>query len=161
MTTVEQTDTIKNIDTTFVADESPINFSVDTNKTEKKKDELISLAIVDKVPLVKPVLNPSKDIYSGLATVIDSFLYICFFLTPVAFLLLIICLTTKFIDKNARRIIILLDILAFISLLFARSLSWDCERVWGVWVTICSIGVLTIYDIYINRLLRQEQKGSS
>ena len=132
-----------------------------TNNSSKNKDDLSSHKIVDKVPILKPILTPDKDIYTGLATVIDSFPWIIFMSTPIAFLFLIVNLTVKIIDKNARRTIIFLDILAFGFLLIAHSLSLGSERLWGVWVTISLIGILTIYDIYINRLLRNELKGSS
>jgi hypothetical protein len=152
-------------DTGYVVEENisiPVTDSVNTTTNPKKKDELPSITLSEKVPFLKPILNPSENVYSGLGTIIDSLQWLPFFITPVAFLLLLISLTAKFIDKNTMRTIILLDLLSFIFLLIAKSLSWDCERLWGLWVTITSIGVLTIYDIFINRQFgRQEQKGSS
>ncbi len=154
----EKGDTVISVtDSDNVTEENVILPTSDsTNNTSKKKDDLSSLKIVDKFPILKPVLTPDKDIFTGLATVIDSFPWIIFISTPIAFLFLIISLTAKIIDKNARRTIVFLDILAFGFLLIAHSISFESERLWGVWVTISLIGILTIYDIYINRLLRNE-----
>jgi hypothetical protein len=141
------------LDSGLVAEEEFILPAPDTTESStEKKEDLLSLRIVGKFPILKPILTPEKDVYTGLATIIDSFTWIIFITTPISFLLLIIGLTAKLIDKNARRTVVLLDILAFGFLVIAQSLSWECERLWGIWVTISLIGTLTIYDIYISRI---------
>ncbi len=130
------------------------------NSSSKKENELSSTEISKQAPILKPFLNPSDNVYSGIATVFDSIPLICFFMTPIAFLILLIGFTTKFIDKNARRIIVLLDFLVITFLLVAQSLSWECQRLWGFWTTVGFVGLLTIYDIYINILFQRQQKGN-
>jgi hypothetical protein len=126
--------------------------SEDSTKSKEKKEDFISSAISEKVPVLKPVLNPSEDVYSGIGTILDAFPWIRLFGTPICFLLLIIGLVAKYIDKSAKTIVVFLNILSLAFLLIAQSMSWHCEKLWGLWITVTFISILTIYDIYIARL---------
>jgi hypothetical protein len=141
--------------------------SVDTSKTKNNDinfdDPFVKGdSIFNCVPFLKPVLNPDKECYSGLGLMIAQSPLILMTATFTCFLLLIISLTIKYIDHNAKRAIVLLEILALISLLIARPYSFQFERLWGLWVAVFFVSLLTIYDFYIARVsYLNDKKGSS
>jgi len=124
-----------------------------TSKSEKESKSP-SEKISTKFEFLRPLLIPKEDTYTGLATVIDSVPFICFFSVFICLLFLVISLTVKFIDLSARKTIVLLDTFASIFFFIARPYSWDSEKLWGYWVALAFITVLTIYDFYIIKLSR-------
>ncbi len=123
-----------------------------TNSEKEKKDELLSIKIAHKFPYLKPLLIPEKDTYSGIAVALDSFFYLFFFGVFNSFFLLIISLTAKFIQKEARKLIVFLEILSIIFLSISHPYSFDSKTLWGFWVCLGLIILLTVYDFYLIKL---------
>ena len=121
--------------------------------TDKAKEtETISESIVDKFPFLKPILVPDVDTFSGIAIVIDSVPYLAFFTAFISMLLLLISLLSKFIDKQSLKIILMLDLLAFVSLTVSSPISLGFERRYGFIVTLSLLLMQVIYDIYLVRI---------
>ena len=122
------------------------------SSTFKKETESKSYSqtISTKFEFLRPLLNPTEDTYTGLATVIDSIQLIYFFSTFICFLFLLISLVVKFIDLKAIKTILLLETFALIFLFIAET-YWGL-KIWGYWVALTFILALTIYDFYIIRL---------
>jgi hypothetical protein len=150
-------------------DTSVASKSVQTDtasRSEPKKEASPSERISNKIPFLKPILTPSPDIFSGIATVIDTIPFVIYFATFLSFIFLIVGFVVKYIDKKASKTIVLLDTLALVSLIISRSSSWNCSKLWGLWICVTLISILTIFDFYIvKQVMRldrddEERKGS-
>jgi hypothetical protein len=126
-----------------------------TSKTEKDS-ETLSLKISNKFEFLRPILVPKEDTYTGIAVVMDGIPLIPFLGIFISFLLLIISLIVKYMDHNARKTIVLLDILVIISLYISEPYSFDSKKLWGYWVAMTLVCVLSLYDLYIFRRLKTE-----
>ncbi len=126
-----------------------------TSKTEKES-KTPSQKISNQLGFLRPILVPKQDTYTGVATVIDGIPFIPYFSIFISFLFLIISLVVKFIDSNARKTIVLLDILALISLFVSQPYSFDSEKLWGFWVAMTFVFALSVYDIYVIRRSKTE-----
>jgi hypothetical protein len=93
----------------------------ETTNTDKpdKKNESSSEQIAKEYPLLQPLLIPKTDVHTGLAAVIDVFPFLMANGVFNALLLLIISLTIKHIEPEARKSIALLNVLALLSLCFS------------------------------------------
>lgn len=146
--------TAKSFDITY--NKQIASLSADTiSKTETKTP---SQKIVNEFKILRPVLIPKEDTYTGIATVIDSIPFIAYFAIFISFLFLIISLIIKFIEKNARKTIVLLDVLTIIFLFISTPYSWNSEKLWGFWVATTFTIVLTIYDFYIIRHIKKHKR---
>jgi hypothetical protein len=133
----------------------------DTSNSKKdSKEKTISGKIVEKYSILQPILVPKEGVYSGIAVVIDTFSYLAYCTIFICFLLLIISLITKYMEPKAKKIIALLNLLAFISLLFSHPYSWDSVKLWGYWTTLAILFILTLYDLYIIKLSKNETQSS-
>ncbi len=124
--------------------------STDTSSRSNNENST-SHILVDKYPILGIILIPSSDSYSGLATVIDTIQYFPFFSTFLSFLFLILSLAVKYMDSSSKRVIIMLNICALVTLFVSKYLSYNCENLWGYWTCLVMIGILTIYDIMWTR----------
>lgn len=125
--------------------------TIDTTTVESKnqKDELLSETIIKKYPIFTPILIPSTGTHTGLATIVNTFQYVCLFAATIAFLLLLIGVMAKLIDKKAIKIILLLDVFATAFLFIACPPFFGHDKLWGYWLCIVCISMLTILDAYI------------
>jgi hypothetical protein len=131
----------------------------DTTSTAENEDETPSKKFSSKFPFFRPILIPSTDTYTGIATVIDSVPYLIFFSSFVSFLLLTIGLMVKYIEIDARKTIFLLDISALICLIISippiLEFFGSFEKLWGFWTCVTILSLLAIYDLYMIKLYKQ------
>ena len=147
--------TEKHVDTTIQTKITKLDTSVqnnssnyDTSKTEDKSGTL-SKRICRKYMFFKPLLIPRENIYTGVAMAIDSFIFNFYVGTLVAFVLLITSLIVKLIDINARITNVLLEILVIIFFMLSYTKEEDSYTLWGYWVCLSFVIVLTLYDVYV------------
>jgi len=138
---ISQVDTVKKQMSTNHADTIKNNAD--------KKSEYLSEEISKKYSFLSSILIPKADIHTGLATVIDTFRYINYFAIFISLLLLIISLTIKFVDVDAKKAIGLLDTIALIFLAITQSAFITSETLWGYWVCLTALICLTVYDLYL------------
>jgi len=141
-----------------------VSTAIDSSKTDKDADnnsnEFISQQLSKKYIFLEPILIPENDVYSGIACIIDAIPFIGLFATFISFLFFITSLIVKFIDKDARKVISLLDIIALIFLASAArmtSIFGNFERRWGFWVCLFCATALTIYDLYIIKIQKAQK----
>ncbi len=132
-----------------------------TENTSKEdpKEQRLSEIITNNYPFLRPILIPRPDTFTGLGEVINSVYYIPFYAILISFLLLLLGLLIKFIDKHATLTLIILDFLALVFLYFSRTPSFVCDVLWGYWVTFSFIVLLFLYDIFI--VLKNKRKNKS
>lgn len=122
-----------------------------TSKSEK--DTVFdSKELVEKYNYLRPILIPKPYTYTGLASIIDSNLVYDYVAIFISFFLLVLCLIIKFIDTLAKKTILLIDIFALFFLFVFPLHSDGFQTLWGYWVTLTFILILTIYDFYILKL---------
>ena len=105
--------------------------------------------ICDKFPFWQPFLIPDLETYTGVGLIIASIGAIIFLGVLFSFLLLIIGLSIKSIDTGARKSIVLIEVLALILLSIAHPYSLSSKTLWGFWVCLSLISLLTAYDFYL------------
>lgn len=149
-------DSLFNSDDTIVLNKpSQVDFSEKQGDTvPEKKLELSSKNLVEQFPILRPILIPSPNISTGFASIIDSLIFFDFFAMFNCFLLLVVCLVIKFIEVNAKKTIVLIDIISLVILLIFPTNSIDFITHWGYWVTLTFAFILTLYDLYIFRLYK-------
>jgi hypothetical protein len=146
ITNIKDTISTSKLDTTISESES-----VSTTEKISEPENKIEKAPTDE-SILRKLLYPRTDYYTGFGEVNSSLLYVGFSLVFISLFLLIITLIIKYIDKDARKAIVLLDVLSFILLYFADPPSdGEVEKLWGYWVCLTFLGVLTIYDFYVTR----------
>jgi len=157
--TLDSTYVVVPMDTTLEDSISQKNNSLDsTNITStdttvieptNQKDELLSETIIKKYPILKLVLTPNQNTYTGLATIIINIPFLRLSATTVTFVLLLIGLLAKLIDKNAGKTFLMLEICSFLFLLFASPLLLAYDLLWGYWICLLCISALISIDAYI------------
>jgi len=137
-------------DTNVIA-ESVTPEPVDTATPAKsnKEADVLSEELTEKYPWLKPILIPKEDTSTGLAVVLDSGFYFPLFGSFVFALLLVMGLLIKYLNRKALNIHLLLDLMAIAALLLAHPIAWNMERLWGFWVTLGVVSVMTLYDILV------------
>ena len=132
--------------------------SIDTTVLEptNQKDEFLSETIIKKSPILKLILTPNKNTYTGLATIINTIPFVRLSATAITFILLVIGLLAKLTDKNALKIFLILEISSFLFLIFACPPLLGYNLLWGYWICLLCITILTILDAYI--LYKQKRK---
>ena len=156
------------VDTTSIDPESANTVKIDSIAIKKQQDsiaeekpnveekeETFSETVSRENTFLKPILVSKEKRFSGLAMLIDSGISIFYFSICVYFLLSIISLTTKYLESNAIKTIVLLDVLALLFLIISLPVTIFYERLWGSWVTIILFSTVTIIDIYILKKHRQ------
>ncbi|MFN8437845.1 MAG: hypothetical protein U0V72_09405 [Cytophagales bacterium] len=123
----------------------------------QNEEKLLSQKISIWSPFFKPILIPQTDTFTGLAMLIDSVANIQYFSFFLFWFLLCLSLLIKFIERNAFKVILLLDTLSLIFLLLAKPVAFEFHRLYGVWVTIGFLLILIIIDSFI---LKNEIKRS-
>ncbi len=121
----------------------------DTTKTAYKESGTFSEQISKKYNVLKPILTPKEDTYTGIAMVIDSTQGLVYLSVLIPFILLFISLIVKFIEVNARRTIVLLEFFILTFLLLLLPFSIFSEILWGYWVCFSFAFILILYDIYL------------
>ncbi len=119
-------------------------------------DKTLADKIVNRVPFLAPVLVPKEDTYTGIASVINLIVLTEYIAIYISFLLLLICFTIKFIDKEARKTIALLDVLATVLLFISKAGNLTSHILYGYWMAFSFAVILTAYDFYIMRINKQK-----
>lgn len=138
-------ESITELDTTN--DTTPFIAKQDTSKNDKEKS--ISQQIVEAYPIFKIFLNPKPNIYRGIGTTINVFPYFFLFGTFLSLLFLLVSFLVKFLEKNAQKTILVLEVIAFIFLYNASSYDYWGEKLWGYWVSFTAIILLILFDFYM------------
>lgn len=135
-------------DTNVIAESvAPEPVDTATPAKSKKDDDLLSVTLSERYPWLKPILIPKEDTSTGLAVVLDSGPFIPLFAPFVFLLILLLGLLTKYLNRIALNIHLLLDLTALVALLIAKPIAWNMERLWGFWVTLAVVALLTLYDL--------------
>ena len=163
--TTKTKDTIGNVS---IANTDTSNVNVPPADTENhntlptKDAGTPSEKLIEKQPLLKHILIPKEYTHTGLAVIVDSFMIVIFSALFISFFLLIISLVIKFMERDARKTIVMLDIFAAFFLLISAPYSWDSKTLWGFWVCFTVIIILSIYDLWISiKFIRELKKLKS
>jgi len=133
---------------------------------DSKEERTLSLQLTDSFTFLKPLLMPDKDIYTGIGIVINTFPLFLFIMIFISFLLLIISLLVKFIDRNARKAIVLIEALGLASMGFSYPFSYgafslDSERLWGYWICLVIFITMVVYDSILIRFKKESESVNS
>ncbi len=137
---------VENKDTTI---QQAIVHPKDKDKDDEEKNSTLSEKIVKQLPILKPLLVPKEKTFSGIASVIDTAMYLPFYSVFLSFLLLVLSLVVKYMDAQARTTIAMLNTLALISLYVSTHFSGYSEDLWGFWVAFSFVLLLTAFDIFV------------
>lgn len=139
----------------YNADSITVSEPVDTITKENQvfnylnDDENLSLTIIKKFPILKPLLNPEQNVYTGLGTAINLFPLMFLFGTFLSMLFLLVSSVVKFLDKSALKTILFLEMTTALFLYYAAPFNVWGEKLWGYWVGLISIFILILFDFYI------------
>lgn len=126
---------------------------------ENKKESTFSEELIVEHEWLRPFLMPDRGVFTGLGLVVNVIIQSIFFTIIFAFVLILIGLSIKFLEKSAIKSQILLNILALVLLFLYTPDIFSVQRLWGFGVCI-SLLVLTIaVDVY--RLLSTHTKNNS
>ena len=114
-----------------------------------KKDKGLSMEICEKYPFLSSLLMPVKDTYTGFGSLLDSIEYISFYSIVIAFIFLLFGLLIKFIEKEALRVICLVDLIIVVFLFLSVGIGFQSESLWGYWVALSAHSILLLLDLYI------------
>ncbi|MDB5256126.1 MAG: hypothetical protein JWM14_821 [Chitinophagaceae bacterium] len=128
-----------------------------TAAVSEENDKSFSKELVREYEWLSPILIPSPEVYTGIALVINLGSEAIFINIFFAFLLILICLSIKFLEKYAIRTQILINMLALAFLYVYIPTFLSGERLWGFWVCFTLILVTIANDIY--RLIEQRRKN--
>jgi len=126
------------------AETSQLNDSTNDERLEKKPSQKLS----EEYPLLKPVLIPKESTYTGFAEMIDTFEYLKCFGTLLFVLFLLVGLVLKYVDKTALASFTFIDLISLTFLLTSEPAMFNFDRLWGFWVTLSLVVILTVYDTY-------------
>lgn len=112
-------------------------------------DENLSLTIIKKFPILKPLLHPEQNVYTGLGTAINLFPLMFLFGAFLSMLFLLVGFVVKFLEKSAFKTILLLEIIAALFLFNAAPFNFWGKELWGYWVALTSILILILFDFYV------------
>ncbi len=112
-------------------------------------DENLSLTIIKKFPILKPLLNPEQNVYTGLGTAINLFPLMFLFAAFLSMLFLLVGFVVKFLEKSALKTMLFLEIIAALFLYNAAPFNVWGEKLWGYWVGLSSSLILILFDFYI------------
>ncbi len=139
----------------YSADSTAVSEPVDTNAKENQvfnylnDDENLSLTIIKKFPILKPLLNPEQNVYTGLGTAINLFPLMFLFGAFLSMLFLLVGFLVKFLEKSALKTILFLEIIAALFLYNAAPFDVWGEKLLGYWVSFTAIILLILYDSYM------------
>lgn len=139
----------------YNTDSTTVSDSIDTIAKDNQvfnylnDDENLSLTIIKKFPILKPLLNPEQNVYTGLGTVINLFPLMFLFGAFLSMLFLLSGFVVKFLEKTALKTILFLEVIAALFLYNAAPLDVWGEKLWGYWVGLTSILILILFDFYI------------
>ena len=115
-------------------------------------DKPYSNTICIKYPFLKPILVPKENNYTGLASALNVFELIDLFSCFISLLLLLIAMLIKFIERNARKSIILIELFSFLFLFISQpniQFTFSANVLWGYWCCLVCMGILVLYDMYL------------
>jgi hypothetical protein len=122
----------------------------------------LSQRLSEKWPWLGKALVSADDTYSGFALVLDSIEYLPLFALFVFALLLVLGLIMKYLHSSARRIHVLLDLSAILFLMISIPPSWQADRLWGFWVCLMLMVMLSVIDIVLLvRSIAEKASGSN
>jgi hypothetical protein len=112
-------------------------------------DQNLSLTIIKKFPILKPLLNPEQNVFTGLGTAINLIPLMFIFGTFLSMLFLVVGFLVKFLEKTVLKTILFLEIIAALFLYNAAPFNVWGEKLWGYWVGLASIIILLLFDFYV------------
>ncbi len=133
-----------------IVDTLEVSESTHAENKFNDKDKFTTDFILEEYPSLKFLFHPNKNENTGLAEVVNLFPYATVYGVFIYFLLVFLTLLFKFIDKNAVKIFLSLNIIAFIFLY--TSLSFPhviCTRIWGYWLSMVLLITVIIFDSII------------
>jgi hypothetical protein len=144
---------------------STINPTLSDNETNSKDkgiqineiettdtDKPYSYRVCAKYPFLKPILIPKEDTYTGLASALNIFEFICLLSCFISLLFFTVAMLIKFIECNARKSIVVIELFSFLFLVISQpniQITFSTSILWGYWCCLGSMGLLVLYDIYI------------
>jgi hypothetical protein len=133
------------------------------NSTESIPSETLS----KKSKILRILLRPGDNNYTGIGFVLDSFLgYLIFFGTCTAFFLFLLGLLIKYRDLEIKFYPI--NIIGWLFLLFTKpqgnldelNLNFWEDKLWGYWVCLAFGVILIIYDSFILLKIRKNNTNA-
>ncbi len=154
-------DTLESVSESVTKNSNVVSESNDTNPDEinpnnpNNEEETYSTVFVKKYPALKYLLIPKNDTRTGLGMVLDSSPYIQLYSILISFLLLTLCLLIKTFERSSRLTIMFLEVLAIIGIAISRPSFFSYELLWGFWVTLVFLTLLTIIDFVTAFLIKR------
>ncbi|MFM7766123.1 MAG: hypothetical protein ACKO6I_10750, partial [Sphingomonadales bacterium] len=100
----------------------------------------------------KLFFEPKKDHFTGFAEIYRTLFAFRYVIIIFAFILLILSLAIKFMEREARKSILLLQIFALLSLIFYSPAASNFDRLWGFWAELILLTGLIAIDYYQMKL---------
>ncbi|MCE2964150.1 MAG: hypothetical protein LW842_13355 [Sphingobacteriales bacterium] len=151
------------IDTSFL-ESTPIESSKldSVNSNSQKQDnsdneETLSSQLAGRVRILKMLLEPKEDRYTGLGSVVNTLPYIFYFSIFNAFILICSSLLIKLFKPIINFQLIFIEILGFLFLFISKFWDWYNETLYGYWIAI----VFTLFIILFDFVLISQRRNKS
>ena len=157
LTTVDTLQIIPSDSTTYSSDSlspkiSQAKDSTDlvTNDTiyENEKESGFSKELINEHEWLSPFLMPDPGVFTGLGLVVNVIRQSIFINILFAFLLILIALSSKFLEKSAIRTQLLINFLAIIFLFLYTPDIFSAHRLWGFGICLSLLTLTMALDIY-------------
>ncbi len=127
---------------------------VDTTKVQKtilssKKDEYFATEIVGNYPILKPIIEPKHNTFTGLGTILNTIPYYFQFSISFGMLMLILGFFSKIVEQKITYTHLIIDILAIIFIKNAIPIFFDFEYLWGYWFCLTLIILMLMWDSWV------------
>ena len=113
------------------------------------KDKSLTMEICEKYSFFKLLLMPEEDTYTGFGSVINLIPHIPYYSIMIAIIFLLFGLLIKFIEKEAIRVICLVDLIIVLFLFLSLGIGFQSLSLWGYWVALSAHSILLLLDLYI------------
>lgn len=146
---VSENDTIKY--ETSLEIEKPF---VDTMKVEKtqpstKKDENYATEIAINYQILKPIIKPEHNTYTGLGMIFISLPYYFLYAISLGLIMLILGFFSKLVEHKIIYTHLLIEVFSLLFLCFSSPVFFDFEYLWGYWLCLGLLIILIFYDSWL------------
>jgi hypothetical protein len=151
-----------NTDTSSILINESINTNTDTRQNNNNNDESsFSEELSKNNKLLKFILTPNENTYTGFGTIVDTFPYFSFFSITISFIILLITFINKIIESNHTKSIVLNEVISLIFLIITNKGVFAEKKLYGFWITIILFAIIIFYDYYLLTTKRKENINAS
>jgi hypothetical protein len=147
---IDTSNIVANTDTSSILINESINTNTETRQNNNNNDESsFSEELSKNNKLLKFILTPNENTYTGFGTIVDTFPYFSFFSITISFIILLITFINKIIESNHTKSIVLNELISLIFLIMTNKGVFAEKKLYGFWITIILFVIIIIYDYYL------------